>query len=60
MQEVNVMSTEVREEEKEAVCHAINVYLGDLRTEIVKTEKHDLKVDLHREEEILKNFIARC
>ena len=54
------MTTEVSEEEKEAVCHAINVYLGELRTEIVKTEKHDFKVDLHREEEILKSFIARC
>jgi len=54
------MTIEVREEEKEAVCHALNIYLKDLRSEITKTEKHDMKVDLHREEDLIKNFIARC
>ena len=54
------MATEIREEEKEAVCHALDVYLRDLRGEIVKTEKHEMKVDLHREEDIIKNFISRC
>lgn len=54
------MTMEVKDEEKEAVCHALNVYLNDLRTEIVKTDKHDLKADLHREEDIIRNFVARC
>lgn len=54
------MNIEVREEEKEVVCHALDVYLRDLRGEIIKTEKHEMKIDLHREEDILKNFITRC
>ena len=54
------MNIEVSEEEKEVVCHALDVYLRDLRGEIVKTEKHEMKVDLHREEDLLKQFIARC
>lgn len=54
------MNIEVSEEEKEVVCHAIDTYLRDLRGEIVKTEKHEMKVDLHREEDLLKNFIAKC
>jgi hypothetical protein len=58
--EVNDMTMEVREEEKKVICHALNVYLKDLRGEITKTEKHDMKVDLHREEDLIKDFIARC
>lgn len=54
------MTMELREEEKEVICHALNVYLRELRGEITKTEKHDMKVNLHREEEVIKNFIARC
>ena len=54
------MNIEIREEEKKVVCHALDVYLKELRGEIVKTEKHEMKVNLHREEDILKNFIARC
>jgi hypothetical protein len=54
------MAMEVREEEKKVICHALNVYLKDLRGEITKTEKHDMKVNLHQEEDLIKNFIARC
>jgi hypothetical protein len=54
------MTMDLREEEKEIVCHALDVYLRELRGEIVKTEKHDMKLDLHREEEVIKNVIARC
>ena len=54
------MNLEINEEEKEAVCHALNVYLKDLRGEITKTEKHDMKADLHHEEDLIKDFIARC
>jgi hypothetical protein len=54
------MTMELREEEKEVICHALDVYLSDLRQEIVKTEKHDMKVDLRRERDVINNFIARC
>ena len=51
---------ELMEEEKEVVCHALDVYLSDLREEIVKTEKHDMKVDLRREKSVIESVIARC
>ena len=54
------MAIEVGEEEKDVVCHALNVYLKDLRGEIVKTEKHDMRIELHREENVIKNVISRC
>jgi hypothetical protein len=50
----------LRQEEKEVVCHALGVYLSDLRGEIVKTEKHDMRVGLHREKDIIENFMTRC
>lgn len=51
---------ELTKEEKEVVCHALDVYLSDLRGEIVKTESHDMKVSLHREKNIIENFMTRC
>jgi hypothetical protein len=54
------MSMEIREEEKQVVCRALNVYLSDLRHEIVRTEKPAMKSDLHREKNIIKNFISKC
>jgi hypothetical protein len=54
------MEMELRNEEKKVVCNALNIYLSELRGEIVKTEKHDMKVDLHRERDIIKKFIEQC
>jgi hypothetical protein len=54
------MAMEINEEEKKVICHALNVYLGDLRQEIIKTDKREMRVDLHREENVIKNFISRC
>jgi hypothetical protein len=54
------MTMEIREEEKQVICRALNVYLSDLRHEIVKTEKPAMKNDLHREKDIIENFISKC
>lgn len=54
------MTIDLRDDEKEIVCRALNVYLGDLRHEIVKTESHEMKSDLHRERNVIQNVIARC
>ncbi|MEJ2658618.1 MAG: hypothetical protein P8012_15765 [Desulfobacterales bacterium] len=51
---------ELMEEEKEVVCHALGVYLSELKQEIGKTEKHDMKVGLRREKNVIEDFIARC
>jgi hypothetical protein len=56
--EVNEM--QLMEDEKKVVCNALNIYLSELRGEIVKTEKYDMKVDLHKERDIIKKFIERC
>jgi hypothetical protein len=41
------MNLELTSEAKDIVRHALNVYLSDLREEIVKTEKHEWKEGLH-------------
>jgi len=60
IQEVNKMEMDIKEEERTAVCHALNVYLKDLRQEISKTENHDMKVDLRHEEDLIAHVIERC
>ena len=51
---------ELMEEEKNVVCKALNVYLSDLRQEIVRTEKRSMKEDLHREKDIIEKFMYKC
>lgn len=53
------MQIELNDEEREAVRRAVGVYVSDLREEIAKTEKHDMRVALHAEEEILNRVLAR-
>jgi hypothetical protein len=60
IREVNDMTIDVRDDERDIVCRALNVYLSDLRHEIVKTENYEMKSDLHRERDVLQNVIARC
>lgn len=52
------MALELNDKEKEIVKHALEVYLSDLREEIVKTEAHQWKRPLHEEEEVIKKVIA--
>jgi len=54
------MNVDLKEEEKKVICHALKVYLTDLRGEISRTEKHDMKVDLHEEKRVIENFIGQC
>lgn len=53
------MNLELTDQEKDVVRHALEVYLSDLREEIVKTEKHEVKVKLHNEEDVLKATIKK-
>ncbi|MGO9612140.1 MAG: hypothetical protein ACLPX5_03805 [Dissulfurispiraceae bacterium] len=53
------MGIELTPEEKEVLKHALEVYLSDLREEIYKTESHDSKPPLKREEEVLKSILAK-
>jgi hypothetical protein len=53
------MNIELTEEEGKIVRHALEVYVSNLREEITKTEKHEWKVGLHNEEDILKEVIEK-
>lgn len=52
------MALELADSEKQVVRHALETDLSDLRQEIVKTEKHEWRVGLHGEEEVLTKVIA--
>lgn len=53
------MQLELNEEEVRILRQALEVYVSNLREEIVKTEKHEWREGLHREEDVLKLVIAR-
>lgn len=53
------MQLELNEEERRALQHALEVYLSDLRQEIVKTEKHEWRVGLHAEKDMLQRLMER-
>ncbi len=53
------MEVELELRELEAVHHALEVYLAELREEIVKTEKHEWKTKLHEEADLLKRVIGK-
>jgi hypothetical protein len=50
---------ELNDKEKEILKHALQSYLSDLREEIVKTEAHQWKRDLHVEEDVIKKIIDK-
>ena len=50
---------ELDEKGKGIIKHALEVYLSDLREEIVKTETHKWKIPLHEEEAVIKKVIER-
>ncbi|MBP8950833.1 MAG: hypothetical protein KBI47_00470 [Armatimonadetes bacterium] len=53
------MQLTLTEQERDVLHHALEVYLSELREEIVKTEKRDWKTKLHEEEDLLKQVLER-
>jgi hypothetical protein len=53
------MALELSDEERTLLKKVIDNYLSSLRAEIYRTEKHDFKVPMKREEELLKGMIER-
>ena len=53
------MQLELNDEERGFVRQALESYLSELRVEIVKTEKHEWRQGLHKEEQTLKWVIGR-
>ncbi|MDA8172370.1 MAG: hypothetical protein M0033_07350 [Nitrospiraceae bacterium] len=49
----------VDEEEKGILRHALEIYLSDLREEIYKTESHETKPPLKREEIVIKELLKK-
>ena len=53
------MMLELDAKEKEILKHALEDYLSNLREEIVKTEAHTWKRDLHAEEGVIKKILGQ-
>lgn len=53
------MNLESQNNERQIVQHAIEWYLSELRQEIAKTDKYDMRMGLHHEEDILNNFVTQ-
>jgi len=47
------------EAERNTMRHALEIYVSDLREEIVKTEKHEWLEALHLEQRILEGVIEQ-
>ncbi len=53
------MALELSDEERAILKKTVENYLSSLRAEIYRTEKHDFKVPMKREEEVLKGLIEK-
>jgi len=53
------MVLELNDKEQEIVKRALNTFEEELRTVIVKTDRHEQKVDLLADEEVLKKIIDK-
>ncbi len=53
------MRIQLDDRETGVLLHALTVYLSNLRGEIIKTDKHDWKKELHLEEDTLKEIMGR-
>ncbi len=53
------MQFDLTDEEAKVLKHALETYYSDLREEIVKTEAHTWKRDLHKEEGVVKKIIEK-
>jgi hypothetical protein len=54
------MELNMQNDEKSVICRALDVYLSDLRSEISRTENYDMRSRLHKEKEVISNFIGKC
>ena len=53
------MVLELNEKEQEIVKRALNTFEDELRTVIVKTDRHEQKMDLLADEALLKKVIEK-
>ncbi|MGE5257305.1 MAG: hypothetical protein ACM3KE_11575 [Hyphomicrobiales bacterium] len=53
------MSLEHPSNERQIIQHALEWYLSELREEIAKTEKYDMRMKLHGEEDVLNRYIVQ-
>jgi ribosomal protein S2 len=57
--EEDPMLFDFSEPERNTARRALEIYVSDLREEIVKTEKHEWRQALHKEKEILERVIEQ-
>jgi len=53
------MLLELSVEERDLIRYVLERFLSDLREEIYKTESYDYRVELHRQEELLRGLLQR-
>lgn len=53
------MTLDLNVEETRLLTDVLKNYISNLREEIVKTEKHEWRLALHREEGQLKNMLSK-
>ncbi|MDA8388648.1 MAG: hypothetical protein M0Z58_08325 [Nitrospiraceae bacterium] len=49
----------ISDEEKEALSHALEIYLTDLKEEVFKTDSREAKESLRREEEVIRGILKK-
>jgi hypothetical protein len=53
------MNLELTDEEKDKLILVLENFIPNLRAEIASGVKHDWKVEMHREEDILKTLLEK-
>lgn len=53
------MQLNLDESENTLLRNVLSRFLGDLRSEINKTENYEMRIAMHRDEEVLKGLLAR-
>ncbi|MBX5460971.1 MAG: hypothetical protein IRZ28_07770 [Steroidobacteraceae bacterium] len=53
------MILDLTEAERSTTRRALEIYLADLREEIVKTEKHEWREALHAEKQLLQRVLEQ-
>ena len=53
------MELRLTDQERDTLRHALDVYLRELREEILKTEKREWRIKLHEEEDLLRQVVGK-
>ena len=49
----------ITDEEKEALSHALEIYLSDLKEEVARTDSHEARESLREEEGVIQEILKK-